>query len=178
MNPGQTRRDALASSYRIAISNGKSQNHEINHVHDTLGTLDIINLVDNRCESDTLSVSTHPSWIGQPETPFNSVNSTKPKKSTTFSLISTRNFIYFLTWLAITVTLLLVTVALVGKYHRDHFDDQINILVTEIEKISIEKRQIENDLENMADEISKCENYRENIRKLGLGLGFRMTDSE
>ena len=176
MNPGQTRRDALASSYRIAISNGK--NHEINHVHDTLGTLDIINLVDNRCESDTLSVSTHPSWIGQPETPFNSVNSTKPKKSTTFSLISTRNFIYFLTWLAITVTLLLVTVALVGKYHRDHFDDQINILVTEIEKISIEKRQIENDLENMADEISKCENYRENIRKLGLGLGFRMTDSE
>ena len=164
MNSGQNRRDALASSYRIAISNGR--NHKTDHVHDsTLGTtLDIINLVDNRCESgfsDNLSVSTQPSWIGLPETPFNSVNCTKPKKRSGFD--STRYFIFFLVWIAITITLVFATVIFVGKYHRDYFGDQIDILVMEIEKISIEKRQIENELEKVTVDLSQCKRIQANI---------------
>ena len=163
MNSGQNRRDALASSYRIAISNGR--NHKTDHVHDsTLGTLDIINLVDNRCESglsDNLSVSTQPSWIGLPETPFNSVNCTKPKKPSIFN--STYTYIFLLVWIAISITLVFATVIFVGKYHRDHFGDQIDILVMEIEKISIEKRQIENELEKVTVDFSKCKRIQANI---------------
>ena len=163
MNSGQNRRDTLASSYRIAISNGR--NHTTEHVHDTLGTLDIINLVDNRCESglsDNLSVSTQPSWIGLPETPFNSVNCTKPKKLSIFN--STYTYIFFLVWIAITITLVFATVIFVGKYHRDNFGDQIDILVMEIEKISIEKRQIENELEKVTIDLSKCKSIQARIQ--------------
>ena len=165
---GQKRRDALASSYRIAISNGK--NSENNRVDNTLDTLDIINLVnDNRCESrdSNLSISTHPSWVGLPETPFNSPDCTNSKNFKNFAPFSaTRYFIYFLVWIAITVTLILTTVIFVGKYHRDQFEGQIDILITEIEKISIEKRSIVNDLEKMTEKFSQCEKIRNKVLDL------------
>ena len=164
MNTGQTRRDALASSYRIAISNGKNLIPSNNHV--TLDTLDIINLVDgDRCDSrdDNLSISTHPSWVGLPETPFNSPNSSNSKNP--FAAKSPRYFIYFLVWLVLTVALILTTVIFVGKYHRDQFDGQIDILITEIEKISIEKRVTEDALEKMTAEFFKCKNWKLKIQQ-------------
>ena len=163
MNTGQIRRDALASSYRIAISNGKNLTPSNNHV--TLDTLDIINLVDgNRCDSrdDNLSISTHPSWVGLPETPFNSPNSSNSKK---IAAKSPRYFIYFLVWFALTVALILTTVIFVGKYHRDQFDGQIDILITEIEKNSIEKRVTEDALEKMTAEFLKCKNWKLKIQQ-------------
>ena len=158
MNTGKIRRDALASSYRIAISNGKNSTPNNNHV--TLDTLDIINLVDdNRCDSLD-SISTYPSWVGLPETPFNSTNCTNSKKVFAFN---TRYFIYFLVWIATAAALILTTVFFVGKYHRDQFEGQIDILITEIEKISIEKRSIESDLEEMTAKFSECENTRNKV---------------
>ena len=161
MNTGKIRRDALASSYRIAISNGKNSTPNNNHV--TLDTLDIINLVDdNRCDSLD-SISTYPSWVGLPETPFNSPNSSNSKNP--FAAKSPRYFIYFLVWFALTVALILTTVIFVGKYHRDQFDGQIDILITEIEKISIEKRATEDALEKMTAEFLKCKNWKLKIQQ-------------
>ena len=132
----------------------------------TLDTLDIINLVDgNRCDSrdDNLSISTHPSWVGLPETPFNSPNSSTSKNP--FAAKSPRYFIYFLVWFVLTVALILTTVIFVGKYHRDQFDGQIDILITEIEKISIEKRVTEDALEKMTTEFFKCKNWKLKIQQ-------------
>ena len=161
MNTGKIRRDALASSYRIAISNGKNLTPNNNQL---TNTLDIINLVDdNRCESLD-SISTHPSWVGLPETPFNSPNCTNSKKLFPFAFaFNTRYFIFFLVWIATAAALILTTVFFVGKYHRDQFEGQIDSLITEIEKISIEKRSIESDLEEMATKFSECEDIRNKV---------------
>ena len=169
MNTGKIRRDALASSYRIAISNGKNLTPNNNQL--TNDTLDIINLVDdNRCESLD-SISTHPSWVGLPETPFNSPNCTNSKKLFPFAF-NARYFIYFLVWISTAVALILTTVFFVGKYHRDQFEGQIDSLITEIEKISIEKRSIESDLEEITIKFSECEDIRNKVLD-AMGVVYR-----